>query len=82
MQKHFNAVKESILKIVDLLLEEVDGVKNIIELRLALVGYRDFSDDTQFEILNFTESPQEFRDFCQKIVTSGGADAAEDVLGG
>lgn len=82
MSQHLNAVKEGINKIVELLLNGSDEAEKILELRLAFVGYRDFSDEVPFEILNFTESVEDFQVFCEKITADGGGDAAEDVFGG
>ncbi|KAI1702376.1 alpha-protein kinase vwkA [Ditylenchus destructor] len=53
---------------------------------LAFVGYRDFGYENQFELQSFTESVEDFRQFCSTIKTSSkfGAinDAPEDVFGG
>lgn len=81
MQRHFDAVRDAVFRIVDALLK-TDGEAHIMKLRLGLVGYRDHTDEKQFEHLKFTEFPDEFRKFCSSIVCTGGGDAAEDVFGG
>ncbi|KAI1704811.1 alpha-kinase family domain-containing protein [Ditylenchus destructor] len=54
------------------------------EVSLAFVGYRDFGDTIQFELLPFTESAEYFRQFSSKIQATGGGhdNGPEDVFGG
>jgi hypothetical protein len=51
-------------------------------VRLALVGYRDFGDALQFEVLDFADSVDAFHQFCSNLTASGGDDEPEDVFGG
>eukprot|EP00741_Cyanophora_paradoxa_P002503 tig00000076_g2427.t1 len=51
-------------------------------LRVAYVAYRDFGDERPVETLNFTENAQEFAASLGAVAATGGADEAEDVLGG
>ena len=72
-----------------------DGIRNIVErihnkfkdaiVRVAFVAYRDYHTDTNapkhFEILDFTESIEDFSEFVRRIRAGGGGDKPEDVLG-
>lgn len=74
----------------------ISGVKNHIDeivnkvkndetnsiIRLGIVAYRDYFDNPNFEIFNFTEDIQEFRLFLNNLKAKGGDDEAEDVLTG
>eukprot|EP01084_Bolivina_argentea_P150989 263602_1 len=54
-----------------------------IKLRLGCVAYRDWTDGAKhLEKLNFTTNVTDFKRWVEKLVASGGGDAAEDVLGG
>lgn len=54
-----------------------------MNLRLALVGYRDFCDSTRFgfEVLDFVTSADEFESFLSCLDASGGGDTPEDLAG-
>lgn len=54
----------------------------LFKTRLAFVGYGDFGDSPQFQVLNFTASVDEFHKFCAAVTLTNGYDAAEDVFGG
>ncbi|KAI1694506.1 alpha-protein kinase vwkA [Ditylenchus destructor] len=87
MASYINGVRDSIFKIVEKLTEKHvtfagRGTAIAKKVSLAFVGYRDFCDATQFELLPFTESAEDFRQFCSKISASGGGDLPEDVFGG
>jgi hypothetical protein len=79
MQPYINQARDAIRNIVEKAtdLESAAGA-----IRCAFVGYRDFGDAKQFEILHFTENVDQFKTFCSTIVASGGGDEAEDVFGG
>ena len=53
-----------------------------IQVRFAFVGYRDFCDSQQFDVLNFTDYVENFRKFCANVSADGGGDGPEDVFGG
>uniref|UniRef100_A0A914PV31 Alpha-type protein kinase domain-containing protein n=1 Tax=Panagrolaimus davidi TaxID=227884 RepID=A0A914PV31_9BILA len=85
MSSHIRGVRESIIKIVDLLKlpnNTLSSKNTANKLRLSLVAYRDINDQKRFEILNFTESVEMFRDFCGTLIADGGGDSPEDVFGG
>uniref|UniRef100_A0AC34EZU3 Alpha-type protein kinase domain-containing protein n=1 Tax=Panagrolaimus sp. ES5 TaxID=591445 RepID=A0AC34EZU3_9BILA len=85
MQSYINGVRKSIMKIVNLLKLPNNTIKSkntANKLRLSVVAYRDVKDQKRFEILNFTESVEEFQKFCSSIIAEGGDDSAEDVFGG
>uniref|UniRef100_A0AC34RLJ1 VWFA domain-containing protein n=1 Tax=Panagrolaimus sp. JU765 TaxID=591449 RepID=A0AC34RLJ1_9BILA len=83
MQPHIDGVKDSIKKIVNVLLEQRYNQEAIVKkMQLAMVAYRDYNDKKQFEELQFTDSVEDFKTFCQRIEANGGGDACEDVLGG
>ncbi|ETN98747.1 hypothetical protein RFI_38743 [Reticulomyxa filosa] len=44
--------------------------------------FRDYDDIPQFEVLDFTENIDEFKDFLGKLKATGGGDDCEDVIGG
>ena len=51
-------------------------------VRVAFIAYRDNNGNGKhFEILDFTESIEEFSDFVRRIRANGGGDKPEDVLG-
>ncbi|KAI1707811.1 alpha-kinase family domain-containing protein [Ditylenchus destructor] len=87
MATYIDGVRDSIFKIVEKLTEKhvtFAGHSTAIakKVSLAFVGYRDFGDANQFELLPFTESAEDFRQFCGKVVAVGGGDHPEDVFGG
>ena len=52
---------------------------------MSFVGYRDFdqqTDEHQFEVLDFTDDPDDLTVFLAKVRAKGGADLAEDICGG
>ncbi|KAI6224338.1 Efk-1 [Aphelenchoides fujianensis] len=90
MERHIKGVKDAIRGIVDSLAAKDavghSGAKAMVNtLRLGFVAYRDFDYTTRFEVLPFTQSVEEFHEFCSKVETQqspGGNDTPEDVLGG
>lgn len=79
MGGHINAVKRQIAWIV----HEMRARLPSMQLHLAFVGYRDHCDRRRVEVLPFTNSVTEFRDFVASMrATGGGADGPEDVHGG
>ena len=83
MAGHIKGTKDYITRVVDRILKPSEKHPAMVsELRLAMIGYRDFGDKEQFVILPFTTDVEEFKKFCGSIVATGGADSAEDVFGG
>ncbi|KAI1700148.1 alpha-kinase family domain-containing protein [Ditylenchus destructor] len=80
MKPNIDAVHDSIIKIVEKLTTGSDAIAK--EVSLAFVGYRDFDNEKQFELLSFTKSAENFCQFCSKIQTIPNLDDAEDVFGG
>ena len=83
MQSHIDAVRDKINEIVESL--QTAHQESAKKLNLSLVGYRDFGEPKQFEILKFTESVEDFRTFCTQLRASTQAvdrDTPEDVFGG
>jgi hypothetical protein len=53
-----------------------------IPLRLGFIAYRDHCDgENRLNVLRFTSSIEEFRDFVTKQKAMGGGDAPEDIFG-
>ncbi|CAF1506682.1 unnamed protein product, partial [Rotaria sordida] len=52
-----------------------------VHFRFAIVGYRDATDESQFEIQSFTENVEEVSAFLNHLIATGGKDLPEDVLG-
>uniref|UniRef100_A0A914Z762 VWFA domain-containing protein n=1 Tax=Panagrolaimus superbus TaxID=310955 RepID=A0A914Z762_9BILA len=83
MQPYIDQCRDSIKQIVEILMPTKTRYSGIAKLlRLSIVGYRDHGDEKQFEILEFTESPEIFRNFVSSVPADGGADLPEDVFGG
>jgi len=61
---------------------EIQKTFHDTDLRLAFVGYRDFDDKPQFEILNFQMNIDTFEQFVGNVKANGGGDVPEDVFGG
>ena len=68
----------------------IEGITTLIEkeyptlklqLRFAIVGYRDVGDREQFNIQEFTDKTEQVIAFLDRLTASGGDDLAEDVLG-
>ncbi|KAI9861620.1 MAG: hypothetical protein M1813_005230 [Trichoglossum hirsutum] len=64
----------------------VDDIKksflNESEVRVAVVSYKDHSDNPNIEFLDFTPSADQVRQFLDRLDANGGVDLPEDVLGG
>jgi len=72
------AAKENVLKIQSWVRTEVE---NVPIFRLAFVGYRDFGDEKQLEVKNFTEDSVAMQNFITGLEATGGNDTPEDVAG-
>lgn len=78
MARYISSAKDSIQGIVD----RVSATNANMNLRLAIVGYRDISDGSQrFEVLDFVTSIDSFKNFLANLKATGGADTAEDMAG-
>eukprot|EP00956_Cyclotella_meneghiniana_P035022 scaffold110397_cov72-Cyclotella_meneghiniana.AAC.4 len=77
MGRYIASAKDSIRDIV----KRVQSTNRSMNLRLALVGYRDFCDSTRFEVLDFVTSVDEFESFLSGLRASGGGDTPEDLAG-
>ena len=53
-----------------------------VEVRMAVVGYKDHKDSPNIQFLDFTKSAHEVHSFLNGLTAIGGGDAPEDVLGG
>ena len=51
------------------------------EISWGFLGYRDFNSNPKFEILNFTENVDHFRNFVTLVKPKCGGDVCEDVTG-
>eukprot|EP01031_Cornospumella_fuschlensis_P040569 gene40569-49458_t len=65
--------------------EFVDTLKRMhpnVTVRLAFVGYRDFTEMDRLAVEPFTQSVEDFKATVGEQVPDGGGDDAEDVIGG
>lgn len=53
-----------------------------VDVRMAVVSYKDHVDRAHIRFLNFTPSADRVRAFLDTLVASGGSDGPEDILGG
>jgi hypothetical protein len=79
MWGYINAAKEQVKSIVD---DIKKSFLNESEVRVAVVSYKDHSDNPNIEFLDFTPSSDEVRQFLDRLSANGGSDFPEDVLGG
>ncbi|KAF3160786.1 hypothetical protein TWF225_003160 [Orbilia oligospora] len=79
MSGQINAAKEQIRSIVA---SVISAFNNEVELRVAVVGYKDHGDSPNIQFLDFTPSAEVVREFLTELTASGGDDIPEDVLGG
>lgn len=77
MASYIDSVKSSITEIV----RRIRRTNGNLNLRLAVVGYRDIRDEKRFEVLDFVDSVDVFQSFVGELVATGGGDAPEDVAG-
>ena len=55
--------KKVLLQLIDTVVATQPGVK----VRVAFIGYRDFSDDKQYLVHTFTENVQSIRNFIATV---------------
>ena len=77
MCKWIKAVKNEIMSIIDCTMNQFFG----IEIRVAIVGYRDFGDKDRYEIFDFSTDYDAALYFLDKIIDKGGSDIPEDLAG-
>jgi hypothetical protein len=75
MKSYISSVKNSIKSIVD----RVQATNQGINLRLAIVGYRDIGDTPRCEVLDFVTSIDSFKKFLANLEAKGGGDTPEDM---
>jgi hypothetical protein len=79
MHCYIDAAKKQILNMVNSIKTDLlDGV----DVRIAVVGYKDHCDHKSIEAINFTKSVNDVTSFLGSLTASGGNDTPEDVLGG
>jgi uncharacterized protein YegL len=74
-----NQMKLNIKEIKKQISEKYPSFK--LQLRFAIVGFRDISDAKQFEIQDFTDDEKLVITFLNQLTAYGGDDLPEDVLG-
>ncbi|KAK6497312.1 hypothetical protein TWF506_004785 [Arthrobotrys conoides] len=80
MQPYIEAVKKNVKGIINDISTEF---QRDADIRIAVVGYKDHSDEMNIQFLDFTSSYARVRLFLNNLeACGGGADAPEDVLGG
>ena len=79
MQSQIEAAKRKIVEIKDRLVKCLGHGGNV---RFAVVGYRDYTDSKQFEIMPLTEDAEQVASFLSRLKATGGGDICEDVIGG
>lgn len=79
MDHWIQAAKDQIEAIVEKTQREYGGAE--LRFEVGFVGYRDYGDEDQYEVVPFTGVDQ-FLSEVRGIVATGGDDIAEDVAGG
>jgi hypothetical protein len=79
MYCYIDAAKKQILDMVNGIKRDLlDGV----DVRIAVVGYKDHCDNRSIEVIDFTKSVSDVTSFLGSLTAGGGNDTPEDVLGG
>src|ERR1043166_4926004 len=80
MSDHIDGAKNCIMKVAN----HMAKMEPAIKIRVGFCGYRDHCDGSdRLQILPFTNSCEEFRDYIStSVLATGGGDSPEDVLGG
>ncbi|CAG8542953.1 7096_t:CDS:2, partial [Dentiscutata heterogama] len=79
MDEHIAAAKDHILRVSNY----VKNFNSDVKLWFGFCGYRDHCDGrNRLQILDFTNSHEEFKLYITKVKAKGGKDIPEDVLGG
>ncbi|KAF3916682.1 hypothetical protein ABW20_dc0105559 [Dactylellina cionopaga] len=79
MHRHIKAAKDQVKSIVR---DIEDTFFNEAEVRIAVVGYKDYGDSPNIQFLDFTSESDDVRSFIDALRATGGGDTPEDVLGG
>lgn len=83
MSRWLEATKNQMISIIDsihnLIQKQYSSLK--LQLRFAIVAYRDLIDKPQYELRDFTENPKDITNFLNGLRATGGGDIPEDVLG-
>ncbi|CAI6339187.1 unnamed protein product [Periconia digitata] len=79
MQPYLDAAKEQVKTIIEAIERRF---LNDVQVRVAVVSYKDHGASPHIEFLDFTTSMSEVRSFLGKLRVGNGDDYAEDVLGG
>ena len=79
MYSYIDAAKKQVLDIVK---DIKNTFLNDVDVRIAVVSYKDHYDQTNIESIDFTTSADEVRSFIETLDATGGSDTPEDVLGG
>jgi hypothetical protein len=78
MSPYIESVKQNIKTIV----KQICQTNNKLNLRLAVVAYRDLCDAQRFEVMDFDSSIVRFENFVGSLKAIGGGDGPEDMAGG
>ncbi|CAF3120536.1 unnamed protein product [Rotaria sp. Silwood2] len=83
MSRWLDAVKSQMSKIISDIQTAITNKYKLLNLqmRFAVVAYRDVGDDPQFSICDFTDKIEELTRFVNNLKAIGGDDLPEDVLG-
>lgn len=79
MSSYINAATDQVKSIVD---DIKKSFLNEADVRVAVVGYKDHGDSPNIQFLDFTPAAGQVFEFLGCLSATGGADTAEDVLGG
>jgi hypothetical protein len=79
MYHYIDAAKQQVLDIVN---DIENTFLNDVDVRIAVVSYKDHNDHNSITAIDFTTSLREVRSFIGKLRAHGGNDTPEDVLGG
>ena len=77
MRPYIHEAKSKIRSFVS----SIDEVYPDIQLRIAFVGYRDYSDKTRLVVLAFTSKIDAFENIVAQQEAKGGGDGPEDITG-
>jgi Alpha-kinase family/von Willebrand factor type A domain len=74
---------ENVKKSVEGIVKQVKSTNSYLQLRLAVVAYRDLClGDRRFETLDFVQDDRAFMEFLGRLTPIGNSDTAEDMAGG
>lgn len=79
MECYIQKAKEQVMSIVD---DISRSTFNEAEVRVAVVGYKDHTDDPNIQFIDFTPDASKIPPFLETVKATGGDDTPEDVLGG